>query len=201
MGKLQIRVLGTPEVRHEERALKFRSRKVLALLLYLAIEERRATREKISAMLWPESDEAAARSTLRRTLADLRLPLEESTTHSHLIVERDSLTFAFIPGDELDIRTVDAAYGLLSLSTPGAEQVAAPQTIMRQLQHAVQLSRGAFMESFSPGDAPDFDDWVSEQRAMLQRRMSLIYERLAHMQTEQGDVPAAIETAGRWLTH
>lgn len=197
MGKLQIRVLGTPEVYHEERVLKFRSRKVLALLLYLAIEGHKVTREKISAMLWPESDEASARSTLRRALADLRGALDEGPTHTHLVVERDALAFAFTAGDELDLRSIDAAFELLSLPV----QATARQTIVRQLQQAVQLSRGAFMEGFSLDDAPDFDDWMRAQRAAWQRRMSLIYERLAQMQTEQGDVPTAIETVGRWLAH
>jgi DNA-binding SARP family transcriptional activator len=201
MGKLQIRVLGTPEVRHEERVLKFRSRKVLALLLYLAVEGHKVAREKISAMLWPESDESAARSTLRRTLADLRLALDESSMHTHLVVEREALAFAFTPGDELDVRAIDATFELLSRPTPAVEQAVARQTIVRQLQHAVLVSRGAFMEGFSSGDAPDFDDWVGEQRAVWQRRMSLLYERLAQMQTEQGDVPGAMETVGRWLAH
>src|SRR5579884_4164262 len=118
MGRLQISVLGFPEVRHEEQALKFRSRKVLALLLYLAVEGRRVTREKISVLLWPESDEAAARATLRRALADLRGALDESPAHTHLLIEREALAFAFTPGDELDVRAVDAAFDLLRQPVP-----------------------------------------------------------------------------------
>src|SRR5690242_9623021 len=113
MGQLQIKVLGVPEVRHEGRVLKFRSRKVLALLLYLAIEGHKVAREKISALLWPESDEGAARATLRRALADLREALDETPTHTHLIVERDALAFAFMPDDELDTRAVDTMFNRL----------------------------------------------------------------------------------------
>jgi DNA-binding SARP family transcriptional activator len=200
MGRLQIRVLGIPEVRHEDQALKFRSRKVLALLLYLAIEGRKVAREKISALLWPESEEGAARATLRRTLADLRDALGESPTHTHLIVERDTLGFAFTPGDELDAQVVDAAFNLLR--PPAAmDQTIERGALLDQLQPAVRLCRGSFMEGFSLGDTPDFDDWVDEQRAAWQRRMSLLYERLVQMQAEQGDMPGAVETANRWLAH
>ncbi|HEY6541495.1 MAG TPA: BTAD domain-containing putative transcriptional regulator, partial [Ktedonobacteraceae bacterium] len=201
MGQLQIKVLGSPEVHHDGRALKFRSRKVLALLLYLAVEGRRVTREKISVLLWPESDEAAARATLRRTLADLRGALDESPAHTHLVIERDALAFAFTPGDELDIRAVDAAFDLLRHPIPARDQAAERDILLQRLQQAAQAARGAFLEDFAPGDAPEFEDWISEQRAVLQRRISSIYERLAHMQAEQGDVPAAIETIIGWLAH
>lgn len=82
VSKLQIRVLGTPEVSYEGRLLKFRSRKVLALLLYLAIEGHKVAREKMSAMLWPESDEATARTNLRRT--SLTVLLSTSIPHIHI---------------------------------------------------------------------------------------------------------------------
>ena len=199
MGQLHIRVLGSPEVRHDGQVLKFRSRKVLALLLYLAVEGHRVTREKISAMLWPESDDAAARATLRRTLADLRGALDEGPTQTHLLIERDALAFALTPGDELDIRIVNAAFDLLRQPISAVEQAVERPTLIQWLQQAAQVVHGAFLEDFAPGDAPEFDEWISEQRAVLQRRISLIYERLAHLQAEQGEVPAAIETVNSWL--
>jgi DNA-binding SARP family transcriptional activator len=201
MSQLFIKVLGVPEVYHEERALKFRSRKVLALLLYLAIEGRRVTRERISSMFWPESEESAARATLRRTLADLRSALDDSPVHTHLLIERDALGFASIPGDQLDMRIVDEAFALLCSFPDIGTPEATGQTILCHLQQAMQASRGSFMEGFSLNDAPDFEDWVGEQRAVWQRRMGLIYERLAQMQAEQGNTAGAIETAYRWLAH
>ncbi len=199
MGKLQIRVFGTPEVRHEGQIVKFRSRKVLALLLYLAVEGHKAAREKISAMLWPESDEAAGRSTLRRALADLRTALDESSNHTHLVVERDMLAFAFAPGDEVDMRRLDEMFDPLRRPLPSLEQTTARQALLSQLEQAEQLLRGDFLESFTLDDAPDFEQWASQHRTVWQRRASLIYERLAQLQEEQGDIAGAIETTGRWL--
>ncbi len=199
MAQLQIKVLGTPEVRHEGLVLKFRSRKALALLLYLAVEGQRVTRKKISAIFWPMSD--VARSTLRRTLADLRYALDDSHTHTHLIIERDALAVAFLPGDELDIRLVDGVFDLLRFPTSAQEQVEKRQELQHQIQQIVQISGDSFMEGFSLGDTPDFDDWVREQRAIYQQRMNLVYEWLAQMQADKGDVHAAIKTVGRWLVH
>lgn len=188
-----------PEVRHEGQVVKFRSRKVLALLLYLAVERHKVAREKISAMLWPESDEAAGRSTLRRTLADLRAALDESPTHTHLVVERDALAFAFVPGDEVDVQTLDEIFDLLRRPLPSIEQAATRQALLSQLEQAEPLVRGDFLESFTLDDTPDFEQWTSQQRTVWQRRASLIYERLTQMQEEQGDITGAIETVGRWL--
>ena len=201
MGNLSIKVLGSPKVYHEERPLKFRSRKVLALLLYLAVENRMIAREKISSMFWPDSDEASARATLRRTLADLRAALDDTPAHTHLHIERDALGFAFTHADELDIHAVNTAFDQLRTPLPVIEQEDGRRNLIDQLQRAVYLSRGTFMEGFSPGEVPLFDEWVGEKRALWQRHMNLIYGRLAQMQAEQGEIAGAIETGSRWVAH
>src|SRR6266700_3651569 len=77
MGRLQLALLGTPQVRHCERTLTFPTRKALALLMYLVTKENLHSREKLTALLWPQSDEEHGRMTLRRTLALLRQALAE----------------------------------------------------------------------------------------------------------------------------
>src|SRR5437870_8650371 len=57
MGRLILRLFGTPEVSHAEQPLTFQTRKVLALLAYLAVEQGVHSCDKITALLWPESDE------------------------------------------------------------------------------------------------------------------------------------------------
>ena len=47
MSRLSLAVLGTPQVRHFQQVLQFRTRKALALLLYLAIEGGMHPREKL----------------------------------------------------------------------------------------------------------------------------------------------------------
>ena len=76
MGRLILRLFGTPEVSHAEQPLTFQTRKVLALLAYLAVEQGVHSRDKITALLWPESDEERGKASLRRALAYLRESLD-----------------------------------------------------------------------------------------------------------------------------
>ena len=65
MSVLKIALLGPPEVDHQDRRLTFPDRKVLALLAYLATEGGMQERQKLTRLLWPESDMAHGRATLR----------------------------------------------------------------------------------------------------------------------------------------
>lgn len=69
---MTLLLLGPPEVRHAGQPATFATRKALALLVYLALEGGAHSREKLTALLWPESDTERARMALRRTLAYLR---------------------------------------------------------------------------------------------------------------------------------
>jgi len=74
MPALTLALLGRPQVtRADGGAVAFRSRKHLALLAYLAVEQQHShSRDTLLGLLWPEADEDAARSSLRVALADLR---------------------------------------------------------------------------------------------------------------------------------
>src|SRR4051795_9405962 len=95
MGHLHLALLGPPEVHHERQMLKFRTRKTLALLIYLAVEGGMHPREKIMALFWPESDEHHNRTMLRTTITYLRHALGDALKPPHLAVERNSLGFDF----------------------------------------------------------------------------------------------------------
>ncbi len=71
-GTLHFALLGPPQVYHGGQLLVFPSRKALALLLYLAVEEGKHSRKMLSELFWPESDAAHARSALRTTVLELR---------------------------------------------------------------------------------------------------------------------------------
>src|SRR5215471_2033548 len=70
--QLQFALLGPPEVRWGQQVVHFRTRKSLALLVYLAMMRTTQPRERLAALLWPESDDPHARALLRRTLAYLK---------------------------------------------------------------------------------------------------------------------------------
>jgi DNA-binding SARP family transcriptional activator len=182
--------LGTPEVDHSGRAITFPTRKALALLAYLAVEGGHHTREAIAALFWPESDAEQARGSLRYTLTALRGALDEADGIAHCVADRGVLGFNVGASFELDTHVVQAAFAMSAREPPGA---------MAALARAADVCRGEFLEGFSLRDAPGFDEWVGLQRAVWQRRMSAVLDRLSQAQWEQAALEAAVETATRWL--
>lgn len=208
MSDLNLGLLGPPEVRHDGRPVIFRTRKVLALLIYLAVEGRLHSREKLTALFWPESEEAQGRMLLRRSLLLLRQGLHEESEQpgqTHILVERDALGCNFSSTLYLDLQVVLKATQVSREQTsrmPGnAAQADASRAVVAQLQAAVALYRGNFLEGFYLDDAPDFDEWLRLQRQVWHTRMALIFDHLSSLQFHRGELADAIEVATRWLAH
>jgi hypothetical protein len=70
--------LGIPEVRLGSRQLAFRTLKVLALLVYLALEPGFHSRDELIALLWPDADQSKGRGNLRMASVRLRHDLHEA---------------------------------------------------------------------------------------------------------------------------
>jgi predicted ATPase/DNA-binding SARP family transcriptional activator len=200
MSHLSLALLGTPDIRHSGRVVKFRSRKEQALLIYLATEGGLHSREKIKALLWPESDEPQGRATLRRTLADLRSRFEDNGGPPHLIVEREMLGLNFDSGVDLDVRTLEIVYtSARESSIVGHAKGATGLPPILDLQRAASLYRGPFLEGFSLSEAPTFDNWIGLQREVWQHRINLVLNRLSQQEFEMGKLSSAIEIVTRWI--
>src|SRR5262245_41101613 len=166
MGRLSLAFLGGPEVRHADRPIPLPTRKALALLAYLAVEGGAHTREKLTALFWPESDSAQGRASLRNTLALLREAMGEPD--AHLVATRDTLAFATTSEFDLDVHTLRAAARLTRelplIGSPAGSPATRPtnlRALLTQLKAAADRYRGDFLEGFSLSDAPEFDDWAS----------------------------------------
>src|SRR5207237_7058015 len=106
MGDVYLTLLGPPEVRHGDQVLLFSTPKELALLLYLAVEGRLHSRQRLSEQFWPEADARHGRAALRITLLHLRHLLGEAADISpvpHLLIKRDTLGLDPTSGIELDL--------------------------------------------------------------------------------------------------
>ncbi|MFN8454539.1 MAG: hypothetical protein U0401_07670 [Anaerolineae bacterium] len=68
MSRLKLFFLGSPRIERAEAVLELESRKGLALLAYLAVSGQSHSRDALSTLLWPDNDQAGARSYLRRAL-------------------------------------------------------------------------------------------------------------------------------------
>src|SRR5438105_2514469 len=181
MGLLRLAVLGPPEVLHNGSRLSFALRKAQALLLYLAVEGGMHPRSKLAAFLWPDSEPPAARTTLRNALALLRSLLSDDdaspAAHSHLLSPRDLLGLDPQAPLELDLDLVQQAWKeTQALAMLPAE----PQgrALATQVQQALALVRGPFLDGFWLGEEAPFDEWIQQQQQQWQVRLHLLFERL-----------------------
>jgi DNA-binding SARP family transcriptional activator len=192
MEHLSLRLLGPPQVRYQGRTLKFRSRKELALLIYLVADAGHHRREKLIAFLWPDSDRKQGQASLRNTLVRLRQALADA--EAYLIIEPDGISFDHHRSLELDLRVVQTAlHSLAETITPATGPDLLP------LQAAVAAYRGDFLEGFSLADAPEFDDWAGLQREMWHQRLERIFNRLSRLQFEASQLDQALDTTRQWV--
>lgn len=207
---LELDLLGPPEVRFEGQPLTFRTKKSLALLVYLAVTGTSQPREHLAALFWPDSAEASARATLRSTarfarhaLADIRaMPASESILCSGIDrLGREALWLQCPPeagGVSLDLHRVDRAV-TVAHHIPAASERSSAEDPGVPLTEAVQACRGTFLDGFFLSDAPLFEDWMTRQRSYWQGRMDQVFAALCALQLQRGAFAATAETAEHWL--
>ncbi|MGD8586691.1 MAG: BTAD domain-containing putative transcriptional regulator, partial [Chloroflexota bacterium] len=183
MTPLKIRLLGIPEISAGQQMLSFRTRKVLALLVYLVVERGLHSRESLMALFWPESPADKAAVTLRGSLSRLRKSLRPAG--DFLVSESGAVAFDFEQAHDLDLAWLATA--------------ARAQTPVGELTTIMALDRGEFLAGFSLPDAPVFDTWAAVQRETCQRQLETVYDRLSQHQLARHDSDAAEETAARWV--
>jgi DNA-binding SARP family transcriptional activator/tetratricopeptide (TPR) repeat protein len=183
MAQLTIRLLGSPEITIEGQPVSFRTRKVLALLVYLAVEEGIHSREALMTLLWPENPTQNASSTLRVTLTRLRQALQPAGD----ILFTAGGKVGFDPNFSSDLDLAWLATAVL------------PDTQPDSLMNILDIDRGEFLAEFNLPDAPDFDTWAAIQREVIQRQVETIYDRLTQHQLANHEIAAAMESAARWV--
>src|SRR2546423_1274009 len=199
MSALKIALLGPPEVHHLNRRLTFCERKVLALLAYLAVEGGMHERQKLTRLLWPESDMAHGRTALRIHLLHLRHMLEEDTSlecESHLLI---TLGLDLASGIDLDLHALETAWRLVRvLPAPEAVHGEVRRALIAQLDRAAALYRGSFLQDFTLRETLDFDNWVGMQQGYWYQRIEQVFDWLSQLQSAEGELEQAIATVERW---
>ena len=178
LGPFQASLDGQP-------ATGFESNKVRALLAYLVVEaERPHSRETLAGLLWPDYPDRSALSNLRSALANLRQSIDDRHAEPpFLLITRDTIQF-----------NLDSNYAL-DLSVLGD----LPQQPIEQLDQAVIAYRGAFLEGFSLGDSPAFEEWSLFQREQLKLCVLDALHRLAVHCEARGEYDRACAYARRKL--
>ena len=203
--RLSLRLLGPPEASLEGLPVRFRIKKALALLCYLAAEGGRHPRRELAELLWPQSEERNARADLRAVLHKLRKTLREESAHDAVdrffVIQSNRLELE--PwGIELDLEVFEAAVSLARRETSlGGRSAAAGERreLIGRLQGDLGLYRGELMEGFSLEDAPEFELWLEGERARWRQVFGELCERLSRLEGEEGLIEEAIGTARLWV--
>src|SRR6202165_3750877 len=198
MGRLSLTILGAAAISHDGQDVLLPTRKTMALLVYLAVEGGLHSREKLAALLWPDSDADHSRGSLRRTLAFLHAALSEAAADhgpQHLVSKSGLVGLGASSEVDLDLHDLQASFSLAR----GPSQLPAARLIA-QLRIAANLFRGEFLEGFSLVDAPVFEQWADVQREAFHRRAEMVFDRLSEALADSGELDEAIGATTRWLS-
>ncbi|HKG94550.1 MAG TPA: BTAD domain-containing putative transcriptional regulator [Gemmatimonadaceae bacterium] len=146
-------------------------RRVVSLLAALAVAgDSGLSRDKLIGLLWPEADAERARHSLTQTLYAARRALR---CEDLFVVGADvRLNGARIT---TDVREFEAAIDV------------------GDLERAVALYRGAFLDGVYVPGAPEFEQWSTAQRAHFEARAADALERLARRAEGEGEPRRAAE--------
>ncbi|HSH76185.1 MAG TPA: hypothetical protein VLA09_10920 [Longimicrobiales bacterium] len=150
---IELRILGSPNLVGEDgnQLLSvLRRPKRLALLSFMAVEclGTYLRRDRLLGLLWPDSEERKARSSLSEALSQLR-----GSLGSAVVSTRGKEEIGLSP----DHIWCDAADVLAAGGTdPDLERVAA-------------LYRGPLLDGFLLDDSSGFDHWLDSRRGRLER--------------------------------
>lgn len=169
--KLEIRLLGEPEVVLDGHALPLpASKKTRALLGYLVATARPQRRERLCELLWEGPDDP--RAGLRWSLAKLR-PLLDVGGVVRVVGDRERVSFEG-QGAEIDV----SAVSVLS----DAELSGAP---LERLTSALSKFRGPFLEGLELSSCPAFHAWcVGEREALRAREVGLLTTLIERLRGE-----------------
>jgi eukaryotic-like serine/threonine-protein kinase len=166
---LTIETFGRLSVRSAGTAVVSAPRRLGLLALVAAAGDRGVSREKLLAYLWPESPPEKARHALEQLLYALRR-------------DAGGELFVGVSPVRLDPQAVSSDVWKFERSLAEGD-----------LEGAVSLYRGPFLDGFFLNEAPEFERWVDEQRSRLAKRYADALEQLANGASARGEHAGAAE--------
>ena len=177
MPQIDFQLFGYPEIRVDGQPVSLPLRKALAALAYVAEAQAPVSRDAVATLLWPEADEATARSRLRRLLHRMHQLLGIA------IIASDRLSLGIAPGIELRVDT--QAFEQACENGDFAE--------------AARIYRADFLGTLAVDACPDFDDWAFFRREALRSRFIHAIERLIETKRLRGEHGEMIVHAQRFV--
>jgi DNA-binding SARP family transcriptional activator/TolB-like protein/Tfp pilus assembly protein PilF len=144
--------------------------RVAVLALLATAPQRTLSRDKLIAYLWPESDVGRARHLLRSAVHAIRQALGENAILSS--------------GDDLRLNPE-------LIGTDVGEFL--DRYERDDLEGALALYAGPFLDGFHLNDAPELDRWIEGEREQLERLRRTSMQKLAERAEQRGDRVVAVE--------
>jgi DNA-binding SARP family transcriptional activator/tetratricopeptide (TPR) repeat protein len=157
-------------------SLRFRSRRTIALLGYLAAERRPVARSFLAALFWPDDELSTGRGNLRRELHNLGNVLPNCWQQDRHAVE-------FTPSVNTDVDI----YTLLDLET------------RENWTEAADRFGGEFLEGLYLDNNIEFENWLASERDRWRWRTEMILTRVIESHTRRGQYRIAIQYSMRLL--
>ena len=193
MPGLRMSFLGSPTLECDGAPLQFDSRKIVALVAYLAMTGESHRRESLVTLLWPELDPSRGRAGLRRNLSVLKKAL----AGEWLVIDREIV--GSDPSADCWIDVNEFHRLLLARREHDHPESDLCPDCLTSMTEAVDLYRGDFLEGFSLRDSPNFDEWQFFQTESLRQELASALELLVRGHSAQGMYEPAILYARRWL--
>jgi DNA-binding SARP family transcriptional activator len=195
---LTITLLGPSAVTLDGTAVSgIKTTKALALLAFLTLEpDRPHRREALAGLLWPESTEQAARSSLRQAVANLRKVLKDSDLPL-LLSSRESLQINPDARYILDVAEFEAH--IASTETHQHRRLNTCAICLSRLSQALDLYMGDLLSGISIPDAPSFENWLVIRRESLHNKALQNLSILADSALRTADYQNALQFAKRQI--
>src|SRR6266498_4333590 len=154
-ARLALHLLGAPRLELDNTPIIADRRKTLALLAYLAVTRWQHHRDHISAMLWPDYDQAKAFTNLRHILWEIQQLIGDNW----IVAGRD--TIGLIPDASHSSERIiwlDVAHFESLIAESRAQNDISLRISL--LTDSVKLYRNHFLTGFSLKDASNFNEWA-----------------------------------------
>lgn len=164
----------------------FRSRKALALFIYLACTRVEHNREHLADLLWDATSTRQSLSNLRTVLAMLRPQFG-----NHIYASTTGLRITNQHEIDVDLWLLDEQYSGMHLLASDKHNLAL-SSILRRYECA-------FLSGFAVKNAPRFNQWIAEERIRIHNLLSAIFPQLIDHWCQKGNNCEAIGMANAWL--
>jgi len=188
---LAFQFLGPPQLLLENEPINVNRRSIVAFLSYLAVNDSRQpkrvySRESLSALLWPDSDQVKAFTNLRHTLWEI----QKTFGPDWLVANRETIGLQQDANVSVDVHQFESLL---------AESRAQDDVSLRipLLKECARLYRHHFLTGFTLKNAPTFDEWSLAKADELRHKLAEALTFLVEDYFLLGDANSALPHARR----